>query len=831
MTLQIDPERWKNLEPVLDGALEQEPERRSEYLRRACDGDPLLRMEAERLLRACERSEHLLETPASEMLPWLLEDLESTHATIGLRIGPYRIVGEAGRGGMGTVFLAERADGAYQRRVAIKLVRGGLYDSDLDRRFREERRILATLEHSHIAQLFDGGVTEDGVPWLAMEYVEGVPITQYCDQKKLDIDQRLDLFLVVCEAVQFAHRNLVVHRDLKPSNILISPDGHVKLLDFGIAKLLATAEEAGGEAGMTRTQVQLLTPEYASPEQLGGVRVSTASDVYSLGVLLYELLTGQRPFDSAGRSLPAIERAILEQIPQPPSAVVLHDDVRSAAVRGTTPERLSRRLRGDLDTIALTALQKESERRYPTAEGLARDIRRHLDHLPIAARPDTRRYRAAKFVRRHPFGFTASAIFALLLTGFSVVTMVQSQRTARERDKAERLAEFLTGLLRSPDPWYGRGGSITVRELLDDAVTRIEGDDSMHPEVRGQLLYVIAEAYSGLGLPQEARRTLETSIKIQRRVLGDEARVEGTQTLLALVLSEMDDFAGAESIARESVAAKRRRYGEGHVELASSLVVLGDVLRRRGRLDEAERYTSEAVEIRRAERPIVPDRLGLAMNNLAHVYLDRGDFAKAESLYREALELRRRALGETHPDVGLAYINLGRALHERGDPSAAALMRRGMEIKRPAFPVGHPEHALDMTHLADILADGGEFASAESLYGEALAIQTRALGPSHTTNGPVLAGLGRVRLDRVDPFGAESLLRRAATILEKAPPGRAWELADVEVMLGRALAEQGRYPEAERVMSHALVTLENTLGDEHPRTVATRRIVEEVQRD
>jgi serine/threonine protein kinase/tetratricopeptide (TPR) repeat protein len=828
MSLEIDPDRWKKLEPILDRALELDRERRSEYLDRACVGDPSLRTEAERLLVLCERSEHLLETPASDMFSSLLDDLDATRATVGLRIGPYRVVGEAGRGGMGTVFLAERADGQFQKRVAVKLVHGALYDRELDRRFREERQILATLEHPHIAQLFDGGVTEDGVPWLAMEYVEGAPITRYCDEKRLNVDQRLELFIVVCEAVQFAHRNLIVHRDIKPSNILVSPNGEVKLLDFGIAKLLAAAEEIGSEAELTRTQVRRLTPEYASPEQLRGERVSTASDVYSLGALLYELLTGQRLFD---RSVRQTDRAILEERPPFPSAVAKRDDGRAAAARGTTPERLTRRLRGDLDTIILTALQKEAERRYPSAEGLARDIRRHLDHLPITARPDTRRYRATKFVRRHPIGVTAVAAFVVLLAGFSDVTMVQSEQTTRERDKAQRLAGFLTGLLRSPDPWYGRGGSVTVRELLDDAVGRVEADESMETEVRAELLYVIAEAYWGLGLLQEARRTLESSIEIQRRALGDEARVEGTQALLALVLSDMDDFVAAESIARQTVAARRRRFGEGHVELTSALITLGDVLHHVGRDEEAEAYLREAVEIQRAQRPIQPIRLALAVNTLAHVYMHRGDYTTAEALYREALELRRDALGETHPDVGLAYVNLARALHERGDPSAAILMRRGIEIKRPAFPEGHPDLALDMTHLADILADRGELASAESLYTEALAIQNQALGPSHTANGPVLAGLGRIQLDRGDPFGAESLLRRAATILDKAPPERAWQPAEVELMLGQALAAQRRYAEAEVLLSGALVTLQENLGNQHPRTVAARAALEQLQRE
>ncbi|MGH7543934.1 MAG: tetratricopeptide repeat protein [Gemmatimonadota bacterium] len=823
----IDPKRWKELEPLLDQALELEPEKRSGYLDTACGADAALRSEVNRLIVSCERARRLLETPAVDLFSTLLSESSVPDA----RLGPYRLVGVAGRGGMGTVFLAERDDDQYRKRVALKLVRPGLaLDPHLVRRFREERQILANLDHPGIARLVDGGVTGDGLPWLAMEYVEGKRIDHYSDERRLGVVERLELFLQVCDAVQYAHRNLIVHRDLKPSNIFVTAEGRVMLLDFGIAKLLATAEAAGEGPPLTMTGLQLMTPEYASPEQLRGAAISTASDVYSLGVLLYELLTGQRPFPAAGLSRAEVERAILEEEPERPSSAVRHGDERLALARSATRERLARRLKGDLDTIVLTALHKEPERRYPSAEGLGADIRWHLDSRPIAARPDTRRYRAAKFVRRHPIGVTAIAGFVALLAGFSAVTTIQSERTARERDKAERLAGFLTGLLGSPDPWYGRGGSVTVRELLDDAVARLKEEPAMEPEVRAQLFYVIAEAYWGLSLYEEARRTLEASIYHQRRTLGDKAQVEGSQTLLAMTLHSMDDFAAAESIARLSVASKRKRLGDGHVELAPSLVVLAEILRSVGRDDEAETYLREAIEIRRAERPFQPTRLALAVNMLGHVYLERGDHARAEALYRQVLELRRGALGENHPDVGLAYVNLARARHELGDTTAAALMRRGMEIKRPAFPEGHPEFAMDMTHLADILADRGELASAESLYAEALSIQTRALGPAHSTNGSVLTGLGRVRLERGDPFAAESLLREAVTVLSKEPPGRRWPRAEAEILRGKALAAQGRPAEAEVLLLRGLATLRKDLGDDHPRTIAARDALAEFHR-
>ncbi len=825
---EIDSERWKVLEPVIDAALELDPQERTDYLDRACVANAGLRAEVEALLASCEGAARLLETPASLVFSALLSDSAPPDA----RVGPYRILSEAGHGGMGTVYVAERDDEQYRKRVALKLVRAGLArDPQLVGRFREERQILATLDHPGIARLLDGGVTPEGLPWLAMEHIDGIPIDRYCDEQRLAIDERLYLLLRVCEAVQYAHRNLIVHRDLKPSNILVTRDGQVKLLDFGIAKLLPLAEELGTEAGLrTMTGLRLLTPDYASPEQVRGDAVSTATDVYSLGVLVYELLSGERPLRVAGLTPFEAERRVLEAEPEPPSITAARGGAKTAAARRTTAERLARHLRGDLDTIVLTALHKEPERRYPSADGMAADIQRHLESRPIAARPDSRRYRTAKFVRRHPVGVMGGAAIVLLLAGFSIVTTVQSERTARERDKAERLATFLSGLLRSPDPWYGQGEAVTVREILDDAVSRLDRDATLEPEVRAQLRYVIGEAYWGLGALEPARRVLESSIADQLRTVGPEVDVGGTRAVLAMVLYDMDEFAAAESMARQAVVTRRRSVGNGHVELTSPLFVLGDILRRIGRDEEAEPYLHEAVEIQRAQRPIVPHRLALAVNALAHVHMERGEYAEAESLYLEVLELRRGALGESHPDVGLAYVNLARARHELGDTTAATLMRRGMAIKEPAFGEDHPERALDMTHLADILADRGELAPAESLYSRALAIQRRALEPGHTTNGPVLMGLGRVRLARGDPFGAESLLRQAETVFATGPPARRWPQAEVEVLLGRALAAEGRYGAAEAFLLRALAALRRDLGDDHPRTFAARQALDEFHR-
>ncbi len=428
----ITPERWKAVEPLLERVLELEPERRAAFLDEGCSGDPDLRAAVERLLAACERAEPLLESPAPVVYSALLAPApEPLAPAVGARLGPWRIVGEAGHGGMGVVYLAERADEQYRQQIALKVLRGGAFDAHLARRFLEERQILASLNHPHIARLVDGGVTEEAVPWFAMEYVQGEPIDRYCDGRRLLVEQRLRLFLDVCDAVQYAHRSLVVHRDLKPSNILVTGDGQVKLLDFGIAKLIEGGQ-GGGRAGgqeATGTGLRLMTPEYASPEQVRGQPVSTASDVYSLGVVLYELLAAERPYRAgSGRD---IEQLILEHEPARPSQMAARAGSPPAAARGTTPDRLRRQLAGDLDTIVLTALRKEPGRRYPSVEQLASDVRRHLEGLPVSARRDTWAYRAGKFVRRSRVALVAGVIGAALALGAVALLALRTSEPRR----------------------------------------------------------------------------------------------------------------------------------------------------------------------------------------------------------------------------------------------------------------------------------------------------------------------------------------------------------------------------------------------------------------
>src|SRR5690606_33623906 len=462
-------ERWQLLRVLLDQALDLPPERRDAFLSEACGDDAALRAELEALLEAEARAGTLLESPVAERAGELVEQLVQAapepDALLGHQVGAYRLLHEIGRGGMGSVYLAERMDGQFEQRVAVKLLRRGLDTDDVLRRFLAERQILASLSHPQIAHLLDGGATPDGRPYLVMEYVEGEPIDVYCDARRLTIVERLARFLGVARAVQYAHRNLGVHRDLQPANILVTAQGGVKLLDFGIAKLL----EAGGEAESeqhTLAGFRMMTPEYASPEQVRGEAVTTASDVYQLGLLLYELLAGDRPYRLAGRSPSEIERVICqEQAPRPSTTLLPRrgtdsggDPVprttpeQAAAARRTTPQRLHRQLRGDLDAIISTALRKEPQERYASAEALVEDLERWLAGQPVRARGDAWTYRARRFAGRHRWALSAAAAFVLLLGAYAATVSVQASRVRRalaqarlEAEKSAEVTEFLIG--------------------------------------------------------------------------------------------------------------------------------------------------------------------------------------------------------------------------------------------------------------------------------------------------------------------------------------------------------------------------------------------------
>lgn len=817
--------------------LERSREERAAYVEDAAGGDAALRDAVAALLADADAAT-FFESPALEFAaPFLAElppdrpaDLDP--AAAGSPIGPYRILREIGHGGMGTIYLAERADRQYEKTVALKLLRGwSAANEHLVRRFLEERQILAALDHPDIARLLDGGVTPDGLPWFAMEYVDGVPIDRYCDERRLSIESRLELFCRTCAAVQYAHRNLVVHRDLKPANILVTAEGGVKLLDFGIAKLLGT-DAVDASASLTVTGERVMTLQYASPEQIRGDPITTACDVYALGVLLYELLTGRHPYRLATREPHDVARAILEQEPERPSDTVLRVGEASgggAAAGDIAPAKLARRLRGDLDTIVLTAMQKDPARRYGTAEQLEADVRRHVAGLPVRARPDSRLYRTQKFIRRHRVGVTVAAGVTLLVVGFAFVTAVQSvrirlqaARIAVERDRAEQVSGFLAGLFQTSDPYVGAGGGLTAREILDSGAARIDRELAGQPQARAQMLYEMGRAYFGLGLRDRARRFLEVSLAIRRRASpGGQIEIAQTLDFLGVVLLEQGELEGAERANREALGLRQQLLGARHRDVARTLNGLAAVLRAAGRFRDADPVSREAVAIDEAQP--ATHRLDLAENlkGLAQAVGERGDHAEAVRLYRQALALQRRELPADHPEAVGTLLDLAAALGDAGEEASAdSLFRYGLALERRMLGDDHPDVAGNESRYARLLHRRGNDGEAETLYRRSLAAMRRRLPAVHPLTATTLLGLGVLLLDRGAADRPEPLLREALamrrTALAPGHPG----IAEAEQAMGAAIMAPGRYMEAERYLLTSRDGLRAAYGDADPRTRA-----------
>ena len=695
MDRALDPERWRRLSTILDGALDLPSEARPRYLDEACGDDADLRREVEDLLAAEASAGPFLETPAGErsapLVAEMVQHLDEAEASpVGRLVGPYRLLAELGEGGMGTVHLAERADGQFEQRVAIKLLRHGLESREARRRFLQERQILARLEHPAIARLLDGGVTEQGVPFFVMELVEGRPVTTYCEEQRLGVEQRLRVFLEICDAAQYAHRNLVVHRDLKPSNVLVDPAGRVKLLDFGIAKLLAEGDDRAPAA--TRTLLQAMTPEYAAPEQVRGDAVTTATDVYALGVLLYELLTGARPYRVTSGSRGELERAILEQEPLRPSA------------------RASW-LRGDLDGIVLKALQKEPERRYASADALAHDIRRHLQGLPVSARGDSLAYRARKFVRRHRVGVAVAALVVLSLMVGLVGTISQAHRAQREARKAEAVKDFLKSLFAASDPAEAKGQERTARQLLATGAERIGTELQDQPEVRSEVARLIADVYFQLGEYDDALPLLRADLERRQKLDGPRSvAVAESLTRIADVTYDQGQFDEAAALYEDALAIQREKRGERSAEVAELLWDLAGVKRNHDDLGGAERLDLQALAIfvetkgddskeavgareslaivyargeRLAEAAALQEQVALwrerhygpdhphtlnARYNLASYLLARERFPEAERIAEDVVARQRRVMGERHDRLGASLRVLARALDGRARP-------------------------------------------------------------------------------------------------------------------------------------------------------------------
>jgi serine/threonine-protein kinase len=824
----VDNDRWHLIEAIFHRALDHPLEEREMFVREACTGDDALFREVMELLDADGSPHSLLRGHAIDAV-----DVPPATLPPGTIVGSYRVIESIGTGGMGAVYLAERADGQFEQRVALKLIKRGMDSDTILARFQSERQILARLHHPNIARLTDGGLTGDGLPYFTMEYVDGRPITQYCDEQRLSIEDRLDLFQDVCAAVQYAHTNLVVHRDLKPSNILVTGDGVVKLLDFGIARVLG--EEA---PELTRSGQRVMTPAYASPEQIRGEPVTTASDVYSLGVVLYELLCGRHPHRDTTSTPAELERAIADTPAERPSRFLTRigpADAGEPALRDTIararqlpPMRLRKRLEGDLDTMCLVALRKEPERRYASAGQLLEDIRFHLAGRPVSARPDTVRYRFEKFVRRNRIGVGAALALVVLV---AALTVIYTTRLAHERDrarleaqKAAEVSTFLGSLFEAADPYQSRGKSITARDLLDRGRDRVHAELADQPDVLADMLTTIGKAYGNLAVYDEARKALLESLDL-RRTLGTETDADAveTMTVLASFENEMGLYKEAEERGHKSIETARKLPDREH--LATALSTLATTVDYQGRFDEAEKYFRESIKESRAAEGPKSKEASVVMNNLALLLHEESRYAEADSLYREALAIQEATYGKRHPETSTTRYNYAQLLGDEGRlDDAKAMWAEVLETDRDLYPGGHPYIAFSLSAYGKLLSRIGEFTEAEALQREALDIRRTFHGDEHPDVAYSLGALGRVLYEEGHYDEAEKDYREALAMHRKVNGPKHPVLGAVMNDIGQLQYARGDYEAADTMLHRSLEFQRSLAGDEERNAMAVSMV-------
>ncbi len=836
--------RWKQVDNLFASSLERPPSERAAFLKSACGDDEDLRQQVEKLLRADQNADDFLEGPLFSKRPSSLSATESPEPEG--RLGRYVLIREINRGGMGSIYLANRDDDTFSRTVAVKVLLPGVGGEDILRRFLMERQILANLEHPNIARLYDGGSTKDGRPFFVMEYIEGLPIDVYCDRRRLTLEQRLKLLEPVFDAVHFAHQRLLVHRDLKPANILVTSDGTPKLLDFGIAKPLDPASFKE-QIQTTQAGMRLMTPRYASPEQVEGQAITTATDVYALGVLVFELLCGFWPYPLKEGLPSEIERAIREQSPAKPSSFMERatEENKSGAQercppemishsRGVKPRELQRRLQGDLDNIVLKALRKEPKRRYSSVDQFYSDMRRFLEHRPILAQPDTRGYRIKKFLIRNRLAVGVMAFVVSLLLGFSTMVSLQAQRISREsklarfheaqairdRDKARDVLAYLIDVFEESNPYEGQERNLSSQELLKRGVAKIDESFREQPEVRASLMHTFARIFQSLGSYEDAASLLRKALQLRRDLFG-EAHEEVAVSLCDLgeLYAAKGEFEKALESYRQGLDLWKGLAGGNQVEIARSLNGLANLLVKRGEFEEAETTLREALAIYERVLGREGEETADCLRGLGNLYQKKGEFGEAACWHRAALAIQQKILGAGHPRVALTLSALGQVLIEAEvEDEAELLLERALMIQRGVLEADHPDLAATLNSLAQVIMKRGFLDAAEPFFREALAIFRARLGEDHLDVATVEMNLALLLIFSGNKGFAEprQLIERAMATRQRRQGKHHPDMAHGYYILGNLNKREGKLPEAERCFRETIHIFERVSGETNP---------------
>lgn len=738
----LSPQRWQEISPYLDQVLALTEEERRPWLEALRIEKPEIWALLQQLLQShrSAEAEHFLEQQPP---------LPSEASAAGQTVGTYTLLSPLGQGGMGTVWLAERSDGRFERRVAIKFLRFSVAAGGTER-FKREGRILGQLAHPHIAELVDAGVAEKGEPYLVLEHVEGSPIDEHCDDRRLDIDARIRLFLDAASAVSHAHASLIVHRDLKPSNVLVRNDGEVKLLDFGIAKLLGKESGQAEATLLTLEGGAALTPHYAAPEQVTGAAVTTATDVYAMGALLYLLLAGQHPAGGSAQSTAQLVKAIVEtEPPRASEAVSSTNSAEIASRRSTTPDRLSRQLRGDLDTILSKALKKNPVERYNSVAALAEDLQRYLKHEPISARPDSFAYRTNRFVRRNRLAVALTSIALIAVIAGVAGTLVQARSARRqrdaaihERDRANRVTEFVTGMFKASDPNETNRKDIPVREILDKASGEIDKSLTKDPRLQSEMMSTIGVVYSNLGIYPQAKQLLERAIQLgQTSAGGSDPETWRAMDNLGFVLMEQGQAAEAEKWQRQALEMQRRVLGPDHPDTLGTMTDLAASLADQGRVSEAISVAKDALQRQQRVLGLEDHRTLGNMDNLSAMLGDNGQFAESEKLEAQTIEIETKVLGPGNARVLNSMGNQGDTLFYMGRfAEAKDMWQQTRNTQLRVFGPSHPETARSTYNLGCLAAHEGKIDQAFTYLNESIDRLAPRIVPQ-VANDPALTPL------------------------------------------------------------------------------------------